>query len=193
MAATTSLLAYDIRVSLMHIQPEIWRLIRVPADIRMDRLHDVLQIALGWTDSHLHQFHVISAKGGTKAYVGRPDPDFEGRTPTQDETKRILKNFLTKTGDRIGCEYDFGDSWLHEIKLTAVNAQSARLSAPLCLDGARACPPEDCGGVPGFEHALATLANPKLAEKDLLEWLGDYDPTAFDLAAVNRAFARRRV
>ena len=113
MAATTSLLAYDIRVSLVHIQPEIWRLIRVPADIRMDRLHDVLQIALGWTDSHLHQFHVIDAKGGTKAYVGRPDPDFEGRTSTQDETKRLLKNFLAKPGDRIGYEYDFGDSWRH--------------------------------------------------------------------------------
>jgi Plasmid pRiA4b ORF-3-like protein len=193
MAATTSLLAYDIRVSLMHIQPEIWRLIRVPADIRMDRLHDVLQVALGWTDSHLHQFHLIDAKGATKAYVGRPDPDFEGRTPTQDETKRLLKNFLTKPGDRIGYEYDFGDSWRHEIKLTAVHAQSARLSTPLCMDGARACPPEDCGGVPGFEHALAASANPKRAGKDLLEWLGDYDPMAFDLAAVNRALARRRV
>ena len=115
MAATTSLSAYDIWVSLMHIQPEIWRLIRVPADIRMDRLHDVLQVAFGWTDSHLHQFHVIDAKGGTKAYIGRPDPDFAGTTPTQDETKSLLKNFLTNPGDRIGYEYDFGDGWLHEI------------------------------------------------------------------------------
>ncbi len=193
MAATTSLLAYDIRVSLMHIQPEIWRLIRVPADIRMDRLHDVLQIALGWTDSHLHQFHVIDAKGGTKAYVGRPDPDFEGRTSTQDETKRLLKNFLAKPGNRIGYEYDFGDSWRHEIKLTAVHAQSVRLSTPLCMEGARACPPEDCGGVPGFEHVLAASTNPKRVVKDLVEWLGDYDPTAFDLAAVNRVLARQRV
>lgn len=86
MAATTSLSAYDIRVSLMHIQPEIWRLIRVPADIRMDRLHDVLQVAFGRTDSHLHQFHAIDAKGGTKAYIGRPDPDFARTTPAQEGT-----------------------------------------------------------------------------------------------------------
>ncbi len=177
----------------MHIQPEIWRLIRVPADIRMDRLHDVLQAAFGWTDSHLHQFHVIDAKGGTKAYIGRPDPDFAGTTPTQDETKRLLKNFLTNAGDRIGYEYDFGDGWLHEVKLAAVHGQSAKLSTALCLDGARACPPEDCGGVPGFQHVLAASTNPRRAEKDLLEWLGDYDPAAFDLAAVNRVLARRRV
>jgi hypothetical protein len=193
MAATTSLSAYDVRVSLMHIRPEIWRLIRVPADIRMDQLHYVLQIAFGWTDSHMHQFHVIDAKGVTKAFVGRPDPDFAGSTHTQDETKRRLKNFLTKAEDYIGYEYDFGDSWLHEIKLTAVHAQSARLSAPLCLDGARACPPEDCGGVPGFERVLAASANPKLAETDLMEWLGDYDPTTFDLSTVNRALARIKV
>lgn len=193
MAATNSLSAYDIRAFLMHIRPEIWRLIRVPADIRMDRLHDVLQVAFGWTDSHLHQFHVIDAKGGTKAYIGRPDPDFAGSTPTQDETKRLLKNFLIKVGDRIGYEYDFGDGWLHEIKLAAVHAQSARLSTPLCLDGARACPPEDCGGVPGFERVLAASANPKRAEKDLIEWLGDYEPTTFDLTTVNRALARIKV
>jgi hypothetical protein len=102
MASVSSTSAYEIRVTLMHIRPEIWRLIRVPSDIRMDRLHDVLQVAFGWTDSHLHQFHVIDAKGGTKAYVGRPNPDFAGSTPTQDETKRLLKKFLAKPGDRLG-------------------------------------------------------------------------------------------
>ena len=104
-----------------------------------------------------------------------------------------MKNFLTKAGDRTAYEYDFSDSWLHEIKLTAVHVQSARLSTPLCLDGARACPPEDCGGVPGFEGVLAAFANPKQADKDLMEWLGDYDPATFDLTAVNRAFARIKV
>jgi hypothetical protein len=61
------------------------------------------------------------------------------------------------------------------------------------MEGARACPPEDCGGVPGFEHVLAASTNPKRVVKDLVEWLGDYDPTAFDLAAVNRVLARQRV
>ena len=178
---------------MLHIQPEIWRLIRVPADIRMDRLHEVLQIAVGWTDSHLHQFHIFDSNGRTKAFVKIPDPDFEGQTPAQDETKRLLKNFLGNPGDRIGYEYDFGDGWVHEIKLVAVHAQSSRLATALCLDGARACPPEDCGGVPGFQGVLEACANPKKAAAHLREWLGDYDPTAFDLAAVNRALARKKV
>ena len=128
MATVSQAPAFEIRVSLLHVRPEVWRTIRVPADIRMDRLHGVLQEVLGWTDSHMHQFHVIDAKGGTKAYVGRPDGEFERDTRTQDETKRLLKNFLTKPGDRIGYEYDFGDGWLHEIKLEAVSPQTARLT-----------------------------------------------------------------
>ena len=193
MASVSSTSAYEIRVPLMHIRPEIWRLIRVPSDIRMDRLHDVLQVAFGWTDSHLHQFHVIDAKGGTKAYVGRPNPDFAGSTPTQDETKRLLKNFLAKPGDRLGYEYDFGDSWIHEVKLEAVHIQSARLTTPLCLDGAQACPPEDCGGPPGFARVLDAIANPKRADKELAESVGDYDPAVFDLTAVNRVLGKRRI
>ena len=193
MASVASTSAYEIRVTLMHIRPEIWRLIRVPSDIRMDRLHDVLQVAFGWTDSHLHQFHVIDAKGGTKAYVGRPNPDFAGSTPTQDETKRLLTNFLAKPGDRLGYEYDFGDGWIHEVKLEAVHVQSARLTTPLCLDGAQACPPEDCGGPPGFARVLDAFANPKRADKELAEWVGDYDPAAFDLTAVNRMLGKRRI
>ena len=193
MASVSSTSAYEIRVTLMHISPEIWRLIRVPGDIRMDRLHDVLQAAFGWTDSHLHQFHVIDERGGTKAYVGRPNPDFAGSTPTQDETKRLLKNFLAKPGDRLGYEYDFGDGWIHEVKLEAVHVQSARLTTPLCLDGARACPPEDCGGPPGFAHVLDAIANPKRADKELAEWVSDYDPAAFDLTAVNLTLGKRRI
>jgi hypothetical protein len=193
MPQTASFAVYDIRVSLSYIQPEIWRLIRVPADIRMDRLHDVLQVALGWEDSHLHQFHILDVKGRTKAYVGRSDPDFESRIPTEPETKRHLNNYLTKVGDCIGYEYDFGDSWRHEIKLTAIHAQSAKLSRALCLDGARACPLEDCGGLPGFEDLLAVIGNPKRADPELLGLLGDYDPGMFHLADVNKTLARGRV
>jgi hypothetical protein len=193
-------LSFDLRVSLRWIQPGIWRLIRVPHDIRMDRLHNVLQVAFGWTDSHMHQFHLIDAEGSVKGYVGRPDPEspsaFIGmRTPTQDETKRLLKNFVAKTGDRIGYEYDFGDSWLHEITVAAVHEQSARLTMPLCLDGARACPPDDCGGPPGYEHLLEVLKKPKHREHvELREWVGDdFDPEAFDLATVTRLLGRVKV
>lgn len=193
-------LAFDLRVSLRYVQPEVWRLVRVPHDVRMDRLHRVLQAAFGWTNSHLHQFPLIDAKGDVTGYVGEPDPDSPGvslglRTPTQDETKRLLKNFFGKSGDRIGYEYDFGDSWLHEIALAAVHEQTARLTTPLCLDGGRAAPPEDCGGPPGFEHLLDVLNKPKHREyAEMRDWVGgEYDPAAFDLAGINRVLARLKV
>jgi len=193
-------LAFDLRVTLYYLQPEIWRLLRVPHDIRMDRLHAVLQMGFGWTNSHLHQFHLFDGTGKITGYVGQPDPDspsvFLGRRPpTQDETKRRLENFIEKPGDRIGYEYDFGDSWLHEITLAAVESQLRRLAHAVCLDGARACPPEDCGGPPGYERLLGILKKPKHPEyADTIEWLGSsFDPASFDLAATNRALAQVRV
>ena len=198
--SSTPPLAFDLRVTLYYLQPEIWRLLRVPHDIRMDRLHGVLQTAFGWTNSHLHQFHVFDGTGKITGYVGQPDPDspsvFLGRRPpTQDETRRLLKNFLAKPGDRLGYEYDFGDSWLHEITLAAVESQLRRLAHAVCLDGARACPPEDCGGPPGYERLLGILKKPKHPEyADTIEWLGSsFDPASFDLAATNRALAQVRV
>ena len=146
-------------------------MVRVPHDIRMDRLHLVLQQAMGWTHSHLHQFHLFNAEGAITGYVGEPDPDspaaFLGRGPqTQDETKRLLKNFFAVPGDRIGYEYDFGDSWLHEITLASVEPLEKRLSRAACLDGARACPPEDCGGPPGYADLLKII---KTFSKGLVE------------------------
>jgi hypothetical protein len=198
-AASTRPLAFELRVSLLDVAPGVWRLIRVPHDIRMDRLDRVIQAAFGWTNSHLHQFHLIDAKGGINGYVGKLDPDamsdiFGRRPPTQDETKRLLKNFLAKPGDRIGYEYDFGDGWLHSVELVAVHSQASRLTAAICLDGARTGPPEDCGGPPGYEQMLETVANPKHPEHaEMKEWLGEFDAAAFDLRATNRALARCRV
>ncbi len=190
-------LAFDLRISLQYLAPEIWRLVRVPHDIRMDRFNLVIQVAFGWTDSHLHQFHLVDAKGRTKGFVGTPDsdrPTFGRRPPTQDETKRQLKNFLAKPGDYMGYEYDFGDTWLHHISLVAVQTQAARLAPALCLDGARACPPEDCGGPPGYEDLLAALADPQHPEyEEMKDSYGDLDPAAFDLRTTNRALARLKV
>jgi len=190
-------LVFDLRISLQYLAPEIWRLVRVPHDIRMDRLHLVIQIAFGWTDSHLHQFHLADAKGHLKGLVGTPDPDrpaFGRRPPTQDETKRQLKNFFSKAGDFMAYEYDFGETWLHHLALVAVQTQTARLATPLCLDGARACPPEDCGGPPGFENLLVALADPKHPEhEEMKENFDDLDPAAFDLRATNRDLARLKV
>lgn len=190
---------FELRVSLLHLEPEIWRLLRVPHDIRMDRLHTVLQLAFGWTDSHLHQFHVIDREGRVKGYVGQPDPDAVGgpfgrRPPTQDETKRQLKNFLAKPGDRLGYEYDFGDGWLHSLELIAAQPQTTRLTSALCLDGARACPPEDCGGPPGYDNLLVAIADPQHPEHaEMKDWLGEFDPAEFKPDSVNRVLARMKI
>ena len=90
-----------------------------------------------------------------------------------------------------GYEYDFGDGWLHSVDLVAVHPQTSRLATAVCLDGARACPPEDCGGPPGYEQLLETVANPKAPDHaEMKEWLGEFDSAAFNLAATNRALAR---
>ena len=193
-AKSPRFLAYDLRVTLLYMPRETWRMVRVPHDIRMDRLHLVLQDAMGWTHSHMHQFNLFTAEREITGYVGRPDPDrtadFLGfGPPTQDETKRLLKNFLAKPDDRIGYEYDFGDSWLHEITLALAEPLEKRLSRAVCLDGARACPPEDCGGPPGYDNLLKIIKKPKHPEyASMIDWLGEaFDPAAFDLAATNEA------
>ncbi|MEO7412157.1 MAG: plasmid pRiA4b ORF-3 family protein [Opitutaceae bacterium] len=188
--------AFELRITLLEVEPEIWRLLRVPHDIRMDRMHGMLQAAFGWTNSHLHQFHLFDDEGVVQAYVGRPATDGLGdilseNTPKQDETKRALNNFLAKPADRIGYEYDFGDGWLHEIELVAVHPQTTRLSRVLCLDGAHAGPPEDCGGPPGYDQLRKIMSDAKHREHaGMKDWLGDHDLETFDLAATNRALAR---
>jgi Plasmid pRiA4b ORF-3-like protein len=195
-AATARLSAFEVRIALLDVEPEIWRVLRVPHDIRMDRMHGVLQAAFGWTNSHLHQFHLFNAKGVVQAYVGRPDPDglddISSRSPPmQDETKRALKDLLAKRGDRIGYEYDFGDGWFHEIALVSVLPQTARLARALCLDGACAAPPEDCGGPPGYDRLREIMRDPEHREHaEMKDWLGDCDLEGFDLAVINRALTR---
>lgn len=198
MPATTTApapLAYELRVTLSGIAPEIWRTVRVPSNIRMDRLHDVLQAAFGWTNSHLHQF-VIEREDEAPVYVLNLQHDDEEASDVEirklDERKVTLDRFLSRVGDGMVYEYDFGDSWAHEMVVTAVLPQASRLGAALCLDGARACPPEDCGGAPGYHDFVEAISDPKHEEHEsMLEWAGGaFDPEAFDLGKMVRAVAR---
>ena len=190
-------LAFDLRVNLQYIQPEIWRRIRVSNDVRMDRLHHILQAAFGWTNSHLHQFVVSGPPGQPARHIGdvagAEQGGFAEDLPkTDDERACEIAEFLTKPGDRLVYEYDFGDSWHHDVVLAAVTPQTARLTVALCLDGARSCPPEDCGGPPGYEEYVAAIRDPKHPEHDaMINWNGPgFDPEKFDLAKTNRALGR---
>jgi len=172
----------QLKITLLDIDPPVWRRLLVPATIRLDRLDRVVQAAMGWTNSHLHMFiHP------TRHY-GVPDLDF----PLHDERRTTLRDLAAQEGETFGYEYDLGDSWEHELMLEQLSTAEPGGRYPVCLDGARACPPEDCGGVHGYTDLIDTLADPGHPEhQHLLEWLGiekgsDFDPAHFDPADANR-------
>ena len=161
------------------------------ADMTLDRLHDVIQIAMGWTDSHLHQFSAGS--GFALTFYGQPDPEFAGMgSETLNEQRYTVADLAPAARRKFSYEYDFGDGWQHQIAVEKVLPPDVAFRHPVCLAGANACPPEDCGGLWGYYNLLEILADPKHPEhEERMEWLGDgFDPTAFDLNGVNAMLKR---
>jgi hypothetical protein len=177
---STSDTVYQLKVTLIDSKPPIWRRVQVPSDISMAQLHAILQIVMGWTDSHLHQFVV----GGQN--IGIPDPDF-GMEVRNERTVK-LSQCVRGEKSKFMYEYDFGDSWQHQILIEKILTAEPGARYPICLAGKRACPPEDCGGVWGYDTLLETIRDPNNPEHDdMIEWLGgDFDPEAFDLEEINR-------
>ncbi len=176
---------YQIKVTLKGIRPPIWRRLLVPSDTTLDRLHDVIQIAMGWENAHLHQF--IAGR----QVIGEPNPELGNPfgPPAQDERTVALGEVLRKEKDKILYQYDFGDSWEHEIRLEKVLAPDPDLRHPVCVKARRACPPEDCGGPWGYADLLEALADPEHPEHEAyLEWLPeDWVPEKVDLERINEA------
>ena len=160
----------------------------MPSDTVLARLHDILQIAMGWENSHLHEFTA------GKRRFGPPDDDDMGIPNVQDERTVLLSDVLDRAGAKALYTYDFGDSWEHEIVLEKVLPAEPDASYPICTAGKGACPPEDCGGLPGFYSLLEALQDPDDEEnEELLEMVdSDYDPDAFPLEAVNERLTRPR-
>lgn len=158
------------KVSLLDIDPVIWRIIEVPETYTFWDLHVAIQDAMGWLDYHLHAFVPASSGESSAIHIGIP----EG--PMDDEflpgwTVPITRHFA-KPGDTAGYEYDFGDGWAHVVELMAIEAAERGAKYPRCIEGERACPPEDCGGVPGYYRLLEILADPSDEEHDeMVEWL----------------------
>jgi hypothetical protein len=174
-------MVYELDITLEGIEPPIWRRVQVPAEISMAELHHVIQIAMGWTDAHLHQYLVAGEA------IGVPDADGAARagTPLTDEASvRLVDVALANTTLRY--EYDFGDLWRHRIVVGRVLPHEAEVA--VCLDGARSCPPESCGGASGYGELLDILADPWHAEHAArLASLdgGALDAEAFDRERVN--------
>ena len=172
----------QVRITLRYVDdPPVWREVLIPAAYPLSRVHRVIQAAMGWEDCHLHAFQI-----GKMTYG--PDPEEE--LGFADETKARLAD-VARVRTRIGYEYDFGDSWEHELVVEARTVAEDGQTYPACIAGEGACPPEDCGGVYGFAELKEVLAGPDSAERDqMLEWADeDFDPTHFDLAAANATVA----
>lgn len=177
---------YQIKVTLNGIRPPVWRRLLVPGSFSLKDLHGVLQVAIGWTDSHLHQF---VARG---TFYGPPDPEFG--MERRNEARVRLDEVLRTKNDGMTYEYDFGDGWEHKIILEKVLANAEQDGAPSCVAGARACPPEDCGGVWGYANLLNIISDRSHPEhEEMLEWLGDrFEPERFDISETNRALAKMK-
>lgn len=166
---------YQLKVTLHDTKPPIWRRVLVDGASTLDHVHEVIQAAFGWWNSHLHEFEI----GETR--YGAPDPDDDWGLPTNDESKVRLDSVASQ-GSRLEYVYDFGDWWRHKIVVEKVRPADPTTSVPACVDGRRACPPEDCGGTWGYRELVEILADPAHPEHDeRQEWIGGpFDPEAFD-------------
>ena len=182
---------YRFGVHLRATDPPIWRLIDVPAEYRFWDLHVAIQDAMGWFDYHLHEFSIIAPDSGKPVTIGIRD-DSGYHDDVLPDSECAIADYFRSPGDQATYIYDFGDDWQHELALSRVLPLEPGVRYPVCRDGERACPPEDCGGVGGFRHFLEILADPDHKEhKDTETWLIDhvgryypYDPEDFDPATV---------
>jgi len=172
---------YQIKITLERIHPPIWRRIQVPSDTTLQKLHDIIQIVMGWQDYHLHMFTI-----GDAVY-GNPADDEFGEMGTLDESRYKLRRLIDRAGQRFSYEYDFGDSWDHTLLVEKILPPEPGVHYPVCLKGQRACPPEDVGGSWGYENFLEAIGDPEHEEhEEYLTWVGGkYDPKAFSLEKVN--------
>jgi len=163
---------------LLESKPPVWRRIQVQ-DCTLDKLHEQIQTAMGWTNSHLHQFDIKGEQYGDPELL---DDGFED-SECIDSTLTMLSEILPKTGERFAFkyEYDFGDGWEHEVLYEGSPPLEKGKKYPLCLEGERGCPPEDVGGVWGYAEYLEALADPKHERhEEFMDWNGPFDPDDFD-------------
>jgi hypothetical protein len=173
-------LIYQIKVTLTEIMPPIWRRIQVTDETRLDRVHEILQIVMGWTDIHLHEFR----SGG----ILYGDTSMDTGRDMKNEKRVTLSGLISREKTKFSYIYDWGDHWEHEILLEKIIPLHTGPRYPVCLAGKRACPPENCGGPSGYEELLKILSDPTHPEhEDKFNWLpGDFDSEKFDMESVNK-------
>jgi hypothetical protein len=170
---------YQLKITLKGSRPPIWRRVLVADDTTLAKLNHIIQIAMGWTNSHLHDFTIQGQR------YSEPSPD--DWEPVKDERRYKLSQLVTGAKFKFVYQYDFGDSWDHEILVEKILPPEPGAHYPVCATGKRACPPEDAGGVWGYATFLEAINDPSHEEHEMyLEWIGGgFDPEAFNLDAVN--------
>jgi hypothetical protein len=177
--------SWQLKIQLLDVTPVLWRRLIVPSAIKLSDLHQVFQTALGWTNSHLHEFVINGVR-----YTS-PDPDFDDEIGHVDEEGVLLDYALGMDTRCFDYVYDFGDDWHHVILVEDQHIQSESSQSFHCIEGENACPPEDVGGALRYAEFLAAIADPNHEEHESLQqWSGgQFDPKRFDIEAVNRALA----
>jgi hypothetical protein len=176
---------YQLKITLRDSKPPIWRRILVPGHATLFDLHHIIQIAMGWGNSHLHQFVI-----GRVFYTVPSDEDSMRDEPDRDESEYVLAEVAPTSGRKFLYEYDFGDGWEHDILVEKILNHDPALRTARCLAGKLACPPDDCGGMYGYYDKLRIAADENDPDHDdIVGWLGeDFDPDKFDMDEVNNIF-----
>lgn len=182
--------AYQLKVTLRHVEPPIWRRLLVSGDTDLGSLHLIIQAAMGWENCHLHEFEIKGKRYGATAPEGPVNPFLE--RDVQNEDVVAVSEVAPREKTQFLYTYDSGDTWEHDILVERILPAQEATACPVCLEGKRACPPEDCGGVWGYADLIEALADPNHPEReDLLEWVGeDFDPEKLDVDAVNHMLRR---
>jgi len=172
----------QIKISLANSHIPIWRRFQITDNYRLDRFHQVIQIVMGWWNSHLHEFEIGGRRFGMLLHNDLDAPN------TENETRFHLKNFPFEVGQQIGYLYDFGDNWQHTLEIEKISESTK--SRLYCLEGNGSCPYEDAGGVGGYEYALSAEKDPTHPQhRQFLgdRWIEDLpDYTLFDVKEVNQ-------
>ena len=171
----------QMKISLDDIRPEIWRRFLVDSSISLDKFHDIIQEIMGWTNSHLYGFIIDGVD------YSLPDDEFE--SDSEDTRGTTLKELGLRPKQEIKYTYDYGDDWEHTITVEKISEDDMKMKSAYCIEGARNCPPEDCGSIPGYEDIVEAMKKPNSKQaKGYIEWLGgSYDPEKLEIDEINDA------
>lgn len=176
---------HTLRIELLYVEPTVWRRFIMPSETKLPKFNRMLEAVMGWEGYHLHMFEIADLR------IGMPDEDDDD---VIDEKRITVMQLLPRVGSQLRWAYDFGDNWQHDVIVEAIVEPSPDVQYPLCTDGERACPPEDCGGVGGYEDLREALADPAHPEHEFLrEWAGaGFEPHPFDQLAVTKRLRKVR-